>query len=93
MENKVLGREFKKGLKQGVQEGELTILRQQIEKRFGAIPEWAEKRLSASKAGELEAYGVRVFDATSIEDLLKPKSTPVPAARRSRAGNGRSKAT
>jgi hypothetical protein len=36
LENKVLGREFKKGLQEGRQESELAILRQQIEKRFGA---------------------------------------------------------
>ncbi|MDQ2899895.1 MAG: hypothetical protein M3Y07_08860 [Acidobacteriota bacterium] len=34
MDNKVLGREYKRGL----QEGELTLLRRQIEKRFGAVP-------------------------------------------------------
>ena len=34
LDNKVLGREFKRGL----QEGELTVLRRLIEKRFGAIP-------------------------------------------------------
>ena len=36
LENQVLGREYKRGL----QEGELTVLRRLIEKRFGAIPGW-----------------------------------------------------
>jgi len=39
--NKVLGREFRRGLQKGRQEGELRVLRRQIEKRFGAIPAWA----------------------------------------------------
>jgi len=63
LDNKVLGREFKRG--------ELTVLRRQIEKRFGAIPSWAEERLVGRSAADLEELSVRVLDAQSIEDLLK----------------------
>jgi hypothetical protein len=63
LDNKVLGREFKRG--------ELTVLRRQIEKRFGAIPSWAEERLVDRSAADLEELSVRVLDAQSIEDLLK----------------------
>jgi hypothetical protein len=67
LDNKVLGREFKRGLR----EGELTVLRRLIEKRFGAIPTWAEERLTGRSAADLEELSVRVLDAESIEDLLK----------------------
>ena len=67
LDNKVLGREFKRGL----QEGELTVLRRVIEKRFGAIPTWAEERLTGRSAADLVELSVRVLDAESIEDLLK----------------------
>jgi hypothetical protein len=67
LENKVLGPPSKKGL----QEGELRILRRLIEKRFGAIPNWAEERLAARSAAELEELSVRIFDVPSIEDLLR----------------------
>jgi hypothetical protein len=63
LDNKVLGREFKRG--------ELAVLRRQIEKRFGAIPTWAEERLTGRSAADLEDLSVRVLDAESIEDLLK----------------------
>src|SRR6266571_4451826 len=63
LDNKVLGREFKRG--------ELTVLRRLIEKRFGAIPSWAEERLADRSAADLEELSVRVLDAQSIEDLLK----------------------
>ena len=63
LDHKVLGREFKKG--------ELTIIRRLIEKRFGAIPGWAEERLAARSPAELEDLSVRVLDAESMEDLLK----------------------
>jgi hypothetical protein len=67
LDHKVLGREFKRGL----QQGELTVLRRLIEKRFGAIPSWAEERLASRSTAELEELSVRVLDVESIEDLLK----------------------
>ena len=83
LENKVLGPEYKRGLQEGELigeqrgerkgklEGELTVLRRLIEKRFGPIPAWAEERLAARSAPELEELSLRVLDAQSIEDLLK----------------------
>jgi hypothetical protein len=75
LENKVLGREYKRGLQEGLQEGELKgelkVLRRLIEKRFGAMPDWAEERLASRSTAELEELSVRVLDAHSIEELLK----------------------
>jgi hypothetical protein len=67
IENKVLGREFKRGL----EEGELKVLRRLIEKRFGALPDWAEKRLASRSTNELEELSIRVLDAETLEELLK----------------------
>ncbi len=67
MDHKVLGREYKRGL----QQGELTVLRRLIEKRFGAVPAWAEERLGNHSTSELEALSVRLLDAHSLEDLLQ----------------------
>ena len=71
LDNKVLGREFKRGREQGLQEGELIVLRRQIQKRFGALPVWAEERLTGRSTAALEELSVRVLDAQSLEDLLK----------------------
>ncbi len=79
LDNKVLGREFKRGLQEGRQEGreegrqegELALLRRQIEKRFGNVPAWAEERLQARSPAELEDLGVRLLDIESLEELLK----------------------
>jgi hypothetical protein len=49
----------------------LTILRLQIEKRFGPIPAWAEEQLRARSTAELEAIGLGILDAPSLEDLMK----------------------
>jgi Domain of unknown function (DUF4351) len=62
LENRVLGREFKRG--------ELSLLRRQIEERFGPIPEWAEDRLVERSTAELEELGLRVLKARTIEELF-----------------------
>ncbi len=74
LENKVLGREFKKGLQEGrqkgSQEGYCAILRRQIETRFGVLPPWAADRLMSASTEHLEELAPRVLDAASLEDLL-----------------------
>jgi hypothetical protein len=64
-------RRFKEGREEGDLKGELKILRRQIEKRFGSLPNWAEERLAECSAKEIEELSVRVLDAKSIESLLK----------------------
>lgn len=54
----------------GRQEGELTILRRQIEKRFGALPPWASDKLTGFTVPELEDLSERVLDAATLEELL-----------------------
>jgi len=79
LDNKVLGREFKRGREEGrlegrlegKLEGRLEILRLLIERRFGAIPRWAEARLAGCSITDLEDLSVRVLDAQRLEDLLK----------------------
>ncbi len=75
LDNKVLGREYKRGLQEGESKGELkgelTVLRRQIQKRFGPIPSWAEERLAGRSTAELEELSVRVLDAQNLEDLLQ----------------------
>jgi hypothetical protein len=60
-----------KGELKGERKGELTVLRRQIEKRFGAIPSWAAEQLDSRSTAELEELSVRVLDAQSLEDLMK----------------------
>ena len=69
-EHEVLGPLIIQAEQKGFQEGELTVLRRLIEKRFGALPSWARERLAAMPASELEDLSVRVLDANSVEELL-----------------------
>jgi predicted transposase YdaD len=61
----------KEGREEGMQQGELTLLRRQIEKRFGPIPGWAQERLNGLSAPQLENLGERLLDSTSLEQLFQ----------------------
>ena len=71
LEHDVLGPLYMKGREEGRQEGELAVLRRQIERRFGKLPGWAGEKLAALPASELEVLSVRVLDAKSVEELLR----------------------
>ena len=65
---------LREGLRAGLRagrQGELTVLRRLIEKRFGALPGWAREKLAALSASELEELSERVLDAQSVDELLK----------------------
>ncbi len=66
LENKVLGREFMRGFR----EGYLRAIRPHIEKCFGPIPPWVEERLSNLSMDEIDAFIDRLFDAPTIQDPL-----------------------
>ena len=70
LENRVLGREYRRGLAEGEREEGLAILRRLLLRRFGSIPAWAEERLAGKTTDELEELSVRIFDAGSIEELF-----------------------
>jgi predicted transposase YdaD len=70
-EHEVLGPMFKEAEQKGRREGELTILRRLIEKRFGALPRWAGEKLAALSPSELEDLSEWVLDAKNVEELLK----------------------
>lgn len=58
-------------LRQGRAEGELALLRRLIERKFGVASLRFRKRLEALKPAEIEAAGLRLLDAESIEDLFE----------------------
>ena len=54
------------GRQRGRQEGEAALLRRQLERRFGALPDWARDRIAAADTAALEEWGLRVLDAGSL---------------------------
>ena len=58
------------GRQEGLQEGIQRILRHQLQRRFGELPEWAEVRLGSATLEALESWGERILDAVILEDIF-----------------------
>ena len=59
-------------LKQGEGKGQIKMLERLLQHRFGApLPEWVRPRLEEADAARLEHWAKRIFEATSLEDLLQ----------------------
>jgi hypothetical protein len=61
------------GLAEGIEKGESTILRRQLTRRFGPLPEWPEQRLQSASSEQLEAWADAVLDARSLEEVFRPR--------------------
>ena len=57
-------------LQEGRQEGEATLLMRVLERRFGALPDWAKERIATADSVAIEEWGLRVLDAESLDDVL-----------------------
>lgn len=58
------------GRQEGRQEGEARLLERRIRKRFGELPTWAAARLQQAKPEQLERWGERVIEASSLAALF-----------------------
>jgi predicted transposase YdaD len=61
---------LQQGIQQGMQQEGISILRRQIEKRFGPLPARAEEHLTRLSIAELEELSLRVLDVKSMDDLF-----------------------
>ena len=52
-------------------QGEAHILRCQLTRRFGPLPEWAETKLNDAGQPQLEAWALRVLDAPTLEEVFR----------------------
>lgn len=60
---------FRIGMEQGLQQGELLLLKRQIQRRFGPVASGQEARLEQLDRDRLEQLGEDLFDFTRIDDL------------------------
>lgn len=70
MDHEVLGRERKRGIALGREEGERGLIMRQLPRRFGPVPDWAKQRLESLSPAELEPIALRLLDAQTLEELL-----------------------
>ena len=55
------------GRQEGRQEGEGRLLTRLLERRFGVLPNWVKERIDAATSEQLEMWGERIFDTTTLE--------------------------
>jgi hypothetical protein len=60
-----------KGIAKGRVEGESRLLKRQLERRFGLLPQWASERLESAKEEELEAWSEAVLTAPTLEAVFR----------------------
>ena len=58
------------GKQEGKQEGEGILLRRQLTRRFGILPDAIETRLKQASIDQLEIWGDRVLDAKSLDEVF-----------------------
>jgi hypothetical protein len=47
------------------------VLRRQLARRFGSLPEWTEERLTHADLTQIEAWADRVLDADTLEAVFQ----------------------
>jgi flagellar biosynthesis/type III secretory pathway protein FliH len=63
---------MQKGIEQGVGQGEALLLQRQLTRRFGPLPAAMIARIAAASVEEIETWGDRVLDATSLDEVFRP---------------------
>ncbi len=65
-----LAQGLEKGREQGFLQGEASLLKRQLKRRFDRLPEWAEKRLEQASRQDLERWADRVIEAGALEEVF-----------------------
>jgi len=60
------------GRRQGRKDGAATMLTLQLRKRFGELPESVRTRVSEASSDELERWGERLLEVSSLDDVFSP---------------------
>jgi hypothetical protein len=61
-------------LAEGKIEGKAESLKRLLTRRYGPLPAWAEQRIDAATAAQLDGWLDGIFDAANLEDLIGPAS-------------------
>jgi len=59
------------GIAKGIAKGEARLLKRQLERRFGLLPEWVSERLERAKEEELEAWSETILTAPTLEAVFR----------------------
>ena len=59
------------GLAEGRAKGKIELLKRQLIRRFGQLPDWAIIKIENVEIAQLELWAEAIFEAQNIEELLK----------------------
>ena len=59
------------GIAKGRVEGEGLLLRKLLVKRWGALPDWAEQKLTHASTEQLETWAEKILDADNLEAVFE----------------------
>ena len=62
------------GIEQGLQQGEVLMLKRLLTRRFGPLPTWVEQRLTPASRQDLDDWADRVLEAQQLEEVFGVKS-------------------
>jgi hypothetical protein len=62
------------GIAEGRVEGMVTIVREQMEAKFGPLPKWARDRMAKASTAQAERWAKKVLTAGTLEGVLGKKS-------------------
>lgn len=58
------------GIKKGLQQGGIRVLRRLLTQRFGELPGWVEIQLREAQPEQLETWGERLLEANRLEEVF-----------------------
>lgn len=58
------------GREEGFLQGEASVIKRQLKRRFERLPKWVEERLEQATRDELEGWADRVIEAKALEDVF-----------------------
>ena len=61
---------IEKGIEKGLVQGKAAMLRRQLVRRFGELPEWAERRLTDADSDELDQWGESLLEAKNLTSVF-----------------------
>ncbi len=61
------------GILKGRQQEGASMLTGLLQRRFGAVPDWASEKIAEAEPPTLESWSLRIFDAQSLDDVFSDK--------------------
>ncbi|MBF0109504.1 MAG: DUF4351 domain-containing protein [Magnetococcales bacterium] len=61
------------GMQIGMQKEGASMLTRLLQRRFGAVPDWASEKITKAELPSIEEWSLRIFDAQSLDDVFSDR--------------------